>query len=108
MYFFGNTFNITNVACSLHLIMQIYNLMTKRGVNLSGISEEILPLCGAAECPHDLEPSTTQQIAQSLPAILKHVCFFPPGEKKPELETCINAGVLAQTKSANFLTHKQL
>lgn len=47
--------------------------MTKRGVNLSVISEEILPLCGAAECPHGLEPSAAKQIAQSLPAILKHV-----------------------------------
>lgn len=47
--------------------------MTKRGVNLSVISEEILQLCGAAECPHDLEPAAAKQIVQSLPAILKHV-----------------------------------
>lgn len=49
--------------------------MTKRGVNLSVISEEILQLCGAAECPHDLEPAAAKQIVQSLPAILKHVWF---------------------------------
>lgn len=47
--------------------------MTERGANLSVISEEILQLCGAAGCPHDLEPSAAKQIAQSLPAILKHV-----------------------------------
>lgn len=48
-------------------------LMTKRGVNLSVISEEILSLCRAAECPHDLEPSTVKQIAQALHAILRRV-----------------------------------
>lgn len=68
--------------------------MTKRGVNSLVVSDEILPLCGAAEYPHELELSAAQQIVKSLPAILS-MPDFPPGEKKPELETCINAGELA-------------
>lgn len=80
--------------------------MTKRGVNLSVISEEILPLCRAAECPHDLEPSTAKQIAQALHAILRHVWFSTWWEAW--VRDSISAGVLAETNSANTLPHEQL
>lgn len=52
-----------------------FNNQEKKGVNFSVVSEEIL-LCGAAEYPHDLEPSAAQQIVQSLPALLRHAWFF--------------------------------
>lgn len=80
--------------------------MTKRGVNLSVISEEILPLCRAAEYPHALEPSTAKQIAQALHAILRHVWFSTWWEAW--VRNCISVGVLAETNSANALPHEQL
>lgn len=81
--------------------------MTKRGVNLSVISEETLPLSGDAECPHDLEPSAAKQIAQTLRAILRQV-WFSTWWEEAWVRDSISVGVLADINSANALLHRQL
>lgn len=76
VHFLGDIFNIINLACFLHLRIQIYNFNDQKRCELVSDKWRNCTTLWGCRMPTWFGTLRSQTDCKSLPAILKHVWFF--------------------------------